>query len=60
VWAALSDVETQIFAASAVNVPAELYDAAVPQILAPGSYTVQVSGANGTTGLGLVDLDEVP
>ena len=56
----LTDVETQIFAASAINVSAELYDAAVLQILAPGSYTVPVAGANGTTGLALVEGYEVP
>jgi hypothetical protein len=35
-------------------------DAALLTTLAPGSYTVQVSGADGGTGEALVEIYEVP
>ncbi|MBI4626541.1 MAG: PQQ-binding-like beta-propeller repeat protein [Verrucomicrobia bacterium] len=35
-------------------------DAALVVTLAPGSYTAQVSGVNSTTGVGLVEVFEVP
>ncbi len=35
-------------------------DAAAIVTLAPGSYTVQVSGVGGTTGIGLVEVYELP
>jgi hypothetical protein len=35
-------------------------DAAVLATLPPGSYTVQVSGASGGTGVALVEVYEVP
>jgi hypothetical protein len=35
-------------------------DAALVATLPPGSYTAQVSGAGGTTGVALVEVYEVP
>jgi len=35
-------------------------DAALLATLAPGGYTVQVSGVNNTTGVALVEVYEVP
>lgn len=35
-------------------------DAAILMTLAPGTYTVQVRGANGTTGVALAEIYEVP
>lgn len=35
-------------------------DAALVATLPPGSYTVQVTGAGGTTGVALVEVYEVP
>ena len=35
-------------------------DAALLVTLEPGNYTVQVSGAGGTTGVALVEVYEVP
>ena len=35
-------------------------DAVLLLTLAPGAYTAQVSGANSTTGVGLVEIYEVP
>ena len=35
-------------------------DAAILITLPPGIYTAQVTGANGTTGLALVEVYEVP
>lgn len=36
------------------------YDSAVLVTLPPGSYTAELSGANGTTGIALVEVYEVP
>lgn len=35
-------------------------DAAIIIVLAPGAYTAQVSGANGATGVGLIEVYEIP
>ncbi|MBL9203722.1 MAG: DUF1800 family protein, partial [Opitutaceae bacterium] len=45
--------------AGAFALPADSKDAAVLVDLAPGSYTVQVSGVNATTGVSLVELYDV-
>lgn len=44
----------------AFPLPATSRDAAVVTTLAPGNYTVQVSGVGGTTGVALVEIYEVP
>lgn len=46
-------------AVGAFPLPAGSADAALILDLAPGSYTAQVSGANSTTGIGLVEVYEV-
>ena len=46
--------------AGAFALPARSKDGAVSLSLAPGSYTVQVSGVNGGTGEALVELYELP
>jgi hypothetical protein len=43
----------------AFALPANSRDAALVATLAPGSYTVQVSGVSGTTGVALVEVYEV-
>ena len=47
-------------AVSAFQLDAGSRDAALLTSLAPGSYTVQVSGADGGTGEGLIEIYEVP
>jgi len=44
----------------AFDLDANSKDAALLIALAPGSYTVQVKGADGGTGEGLVELHEIP
>lgn len=44
----------------AFNLPANSRDAALVVTLPPGSYTAQVSGIGGTTGLGLVEVYDLP
>ena len=46
--------------AGAFAFPAGGKDAAVLLTLPPGSYTAQVSGVGGATGVGLVEVYEVP
>jgi hypothetical protein len=55
---ALANASTSVgaFAFSSVNSK----DAALLVTLAPGSYTAQVSGVNGSAGLTLVEVYEVP
>jgi len=55
--AALSAVFTAV---NAFALPAASSDDAVVTTLAPGSYTVQVKGANSTTGVALVEIYEIP
>jgi hypothetical protein len=52
----LSAAFTQV---GAFALPANSRDAAVVTTLSPGSYTVQVNGVGGTTGLALVEVYEV-
>ena len=47
-------------ATGAFALPAGSKDSAVIVTLAPGSYTAQVSSANGTTGVALVEIYEMP
>ena len=44
----------------AFALPAGGRDAAILVTLQPGAYTAQVSGVGGTTGIGLVEVYEVP
>jgi hypothetical protein len=44
----------------AFTLPAGSADAALVLTLAPGSYTAQISGANGSTGIALVEIYEIP
>lgn len=46
--------------AGAFALPAENSDAAFVTTLLPGAYTVQVTGRNGTTGLALVEVYDLP
>jgi hypothetical protein len=44
---------------SAFTLPANSRDAVIVTTLAPGDYTVQVKGVNGTTGVALIEVYEV-
>ena len=44
----------------AFGFPAGSKDAAVVIVLAPGSYTAEVTGANGTSGSGLLEIYQIP
>jgi len=47
-------------AAGAFSLPSGSADAAMIATLAPGSYTLQLSGVNGSTGIGLVEVYLIP
>ena len=47
-------------AVGAFALPATSKDAALVTTLAPGNYSVQVSGVSNTTGVALVEVYEVP
>jgi probable HAF family extracellular repeat protein len=53
----LSALFTQV---GAFPLPTNSADAAMVTIIPPGSYTVQLSGQNGTTGIGLLEVYLVP
>ncbi len=55
--AALSAAFTKV---GAFALPTGSADAAMISLLPPGSYTVQLSGQNGTTGVGLVEVYLIP
>jgi hypothetical protein len=57
-WAA--SLATTFTAVGAFPLDAGSRDAAIVMSLQPGSYTVQVQGADGGTGEGLVEIYEVP
>jgi hypothetical protein len=59
-WGGTAALEAAFDSASAFSLPTTSDDAAVLVTLPPGSYTAQVSGANGTTGIALVELYEMP
>jgi hypothetical protein len=44
----------------AFALPANSRDAALVATLAPGNYTVEVTGVGGTTGVALVEVYELP
>jgi hypothetical protein len=53
---ALSDAMTEV---GAFSIPSGSADSALLVSLAPGQYTVQLSGANNSTGVGLIEIYEV-
>ena len=44
----------------AFPLPAGSADASLVMTLAPGPYSVQISGVNGATGIALVEIYEIP
>jgi hypothetical protein len=62
-WSSGADAALVTAAAQAVGafvLPNGSRDAALLLYLAPGSYTAQISGTGGTTGVGLLEVYEVP
>ncbi|MBL9202364.1 MAG: hypothetical protein JNL39_17775 [Opitutaceae bacterium] len=59
-WLGTSELTAAFAAVGAFALPATSKDAALVASLAPGNYSVQVSGVNGTTGVALVEVYEVP
>ena len=59
-WAGTVELTAAFASVGAFALPATSKDAALLVTLAPGNYTAQVIGANGTTGVALVEVYEVP
>lgn len=62
-WSAATNAATLATTAQAVGafaLPSGSRDAVLLVTLQPGAYTAQVSGLNGTSGVGLVEVYEVP
>jgi hypothetical protein len=59
-WGGNADVVGLATAVGAFALPATSKDAVLAITLPPGSYSVQVAGADGGTGVALVEVYEVP
>lgn len=59
-WGGTTALTTAFARIGAFGLPAASRDAALVAALAPGSYTVQVSGVGATTGIALVEVYERP
>ena len=59
-WGGGATLTAAFAAAGLPALPATSKDAAILVTLLPGVYTVQLSGVNNTTGVGLIEMYEVP
>jgi sugar lactone lactonase YvrE len=59
-WGGTAELTAAFGQVGAFALPAASRDAALLATLQPGSYTVQVSGVGGTTGVAIVEVYEVP
>ena len=59
-WGGDATMTNAFQSVGAFQLPGNSRDAALLVTLAPGSYTVQVSGVNGATGVALVEVYKVP
>lgn len=59
-WGGTGELTAAFAQVGAFALPATSRDAALITTLQPGSYTVQVSGVGGTTGVAIVEVYEVP
>lgn len=59
-WAGSPTLAALFTQVGAFALPANSADAAMVTIIPPGSYTVQLSGQNGTAGIGLLEVYLVP
>jgi hypothetical protein len=59
-WGGLPTLAAAMSAVGAFSLPQASQDSALLVTLPTGSYTVEVTGANGSTGIALVEVYEVP
>ena len=59
-WGGTTTLSTAFSQVGAFPLPATSKDAALLVTLQPGSYTAQVSGVGGTTGVALIEVYELP
>lgn len=59
-WGGTAVLNTAFASVAAFALPANSRDAALLVTLAPGSYTAQISGVGGGTGVALVEVYEIP
>ncbi|WP_414664608.1 hypothetical protein [Horticoccus sp. 23ND18S-11] len=59
-WGGTAELTTAFAAVGAFQLTTASRDAAMVATLDPGSYTAQVAGANGGTGVALIEIYEVP
>ena len=59
-WGGTAALQAAFYAVSAFPVPTTSNDSALEVTLAPGNYTAQLSGANGSTGIALIEVYEMP
>ena len=59
-WSGTTALTTAFAQAGAFSLRSDSRDAALIATLAPGNHSVQVSNANGSTGLSLVEVYEMP
>ncbi len=60
VWGGTAALQAAFNAASAFPLPTASKDSAILATLVPGAYTAQVNGANGSTGIVLLEVYEMP
>jgi hypothetical protein len=60
VWGGTAALQAAFNAVSAFALPTTSMDSAVLVTLPPGAYTAQVSGANGTSGVALLEMYDMP
>jgi hypothetical protein len=59
-WGGTAALQAAFNAAYAFPLPMTSADSAIVVTLAPGAYTAQVNGANGSTGTALIEIYEMP
>jgi hypothetical protein len=59
-WGSSAALSAAFASAGAFSLPAGSADAAMTATLSAGSYTLQLSGVNGSTGVGLVEVYVIP
>lgn len=59
-WGGTAELATAFTQVGAFALPADSRDAAILITLQPGAYTVQAGGVNGTSGVAIVEVYEVP
>jgi hypothetical protein len=59
-WGGTAALQAAFTVANAFALPTNSADSALLITLPPGAYTAQVTGANGSTGIALLEIYEVP